>query len=130
MKKEKTRSKLIKELDSLVANIVKKRDKYTCQRCHKVYEKGSRALHCSHYFSRRYMGTRWDMENLEAICYGCHRILESDKQGWYTDFKTKQLGTDGIDMLRVKAYSITKLSKVDIENLLFIIKKEDGGGKL
>jgi 5-methylcytosine-specific restriction endonuclease McrA len=122
--KTKTRRKVIKELDALFAKYIKTRDKWTCQRCHTQYEPGDRGIQCSHYFSRRYYGTRFDLDNCEALCGGCHMLVESDKQGWYTDYKKKTLGEKKYEMLRIKAYSLTKLTKFDLELLYQEIEKE------
>ena len=61
LKQEKgMRSKLIKRFDKLISDEVKKRVKGLCDKCK---EKRAR-MGCSHYFSRRYIGTRWDLDNL------------------------------------------------------------------
>lgn len=118
-KREKSESRraIIKKLDKVVSDIAKKRDRYTCVRCQKRYPEGSRALHASHFFSRRYMGTRFDLDNIDTLCYGCHRLAESDKQGWYKDFKMDQLMEDYIT-LETRAYAVTKFSTSDLRLLL------------
>lgn len=41
-----------------------------CERC------GNReGLQCSHFISRRYLGTRWIKLNAECLCVGCHKYL-------------------------------------------------------
>lgn len=118
------RTKITRKLDSLVSNLVREKASWTCQRCHKKYEPKSRGLHCSHYFSRRYKGTRWDFSNLDALCMGCHKYVEGDKQGWYKDYMIKKLGESKLDLLRSRAYSKTKFSVVDLEWLYKKIKDE------
>jgi len=120
--KQKTRRQLEKELDAITSKVVKKRDRYVCQRCRKKHDKGSRGLHCSHYFSRRYRGTRWELANLDSLCLGCHRLCEGDKQGWYSDYKKNQLGDSAFEYLRVKAYGITKFTSQDLEFMIDIMK--------
>src|SRR3990167_7399675 len=116
--KEKPRSYFIKELDKIVSDRVRSSADWTCERCHTQYKKPTNALHCSHYYSRRYLGTRWDFDNLMALCFGCHKLWESDKQGEYQDVMLKRLGINGLQILRVKAYAVTKFSKQDLELLL------------
>lgn len=116
--KQPNRSTLEKKLDKIVSEMVRERDNWTCQRCHTRYTPKNNALHCSHYYSRRYRGTRWDMNNLIALCYGCHKMVEGDKQGWYTDYMRELLGDEVFEMLRIKAYAVTKFSVQDLELML------------
>ena len=41
-----------------------------CARCDKT-----EGLQCSHFISRRYLGTRWTRLNAECLCLGCHKFL-------------------------------------------------------
>ena len=41
-----------------------------CERCGKT-----EGLQCSHFISRRYLGTRWVRLNAECLCLGCHKFL-------------------------------------------------------
>lgn len=122
--KEKKRSWYEKELDKVFSFLVRERDHWKCVRCYKPYHPPTSALHCSHYFSRRYRGTRWDFNNCDALCYGCHRMVEGDKQGWYSQFKKKQLGDREFSYLEARAYGITKYSIQDLEMLLKIFKEK------
>lgn len=119
----KERSRLIKKLDTLFSKRIKERDGQTCQRCRAVHASGSRGLHCSHYWKRGLMGTRWEEKNCVALCYGCHRRWEGDKQGEYMDFMVARLGRAEYDRLEVKARSITKFSAIDIKIMLDIMQK-------
>jgi hypothetical protein len=122
--KPKKRSQLIKDLDTLTANYIKKLQKYECQRCHTIYKPKSRALTCSHFYKRGYMGTRWDWNNLDAMCWGCHKLIEGDKQedSWYSNFMKKKLGEEGLEMLKFKAHAITKYSYQDIDLMVDLAK--------
>ena len=118
------RTKLIKKIDAVVSLMVRNRDNWTCQRCGTKYTPATQGLHCSHYFSRRFMGTRFNLDNLISLCYGCHRLVESDKQGWYKDFMIDKLGQNGYNTLEFKARNITKFSESELEILLEQLKKE------
>lgn len=124
--KERSRSRIIKDLDKIISDRVRARADWRCERCMRQFTPPTMALHCSHYFSRRFMGTRWDMDNLCALCFGCHRLVESDKQegSWYHRFMTTQLGEEGLERLRIKAYGICKYSKQDLELLLKVIQSQ------
>lgn len=50
---------------------------WTCQRCgSKTPEDKRMGLHTSHYHGRGKWATRFDVLNVEALCYGCHSYLE------------------------------------------------------
>ena len=57
------------------SNYVRTRDQWTCQRCNKQYQPPTSALHCSHFWSRGNWSVRYDDDNCEALCYGCHSYL-------------------------------------------------------
>lgn len=63
--------------DKRFSRAVRERDGFTCQRCFKTYPENSRGLHCAHMFGRGKISTRLDMENACALCYGCHRYLDT-----------------------------------------------------
>lgn len=60
-------------------------------------------LQCSHYFGRRKESTRFDPQNCDALCGICHSIWEATDREDYRDFKIKQLGQQGFDLLRLKS---------------------------
>lgn len=110
------RQRLIKRLDKLFSWIIRERDGWKCVYCGKYYPPPTTGLHCSHYFGRTHLGTRWDKDNADSLCYGHHRYHGDNKQMWYTDFKKKQLGKR-FNILKWKANSVTKYSISDLELL-------------
>lgn len=62
--------------DKAFSDYIRTRDKWTCQRCGKVYNPlvstDRMALHCSHFKGRGKEATRFDPLNADALCYGCH----------------------------------------------------------
>lgn len=65
------RSQIRKKLDLLVKDIVKKRDRYTCQHCHKLVS-GSNC-HVSHVIPvSASLDLAYDLNNLKVLCYHCH----------------------------------------------------------
>lgn len=81
-----TKSKLINKLDKLLADFTIKRDG-KCVKCGNIHN-----LTTSHYFNRRYMGTRFHLLNLDTLCIKCHTEVEKNKSKWYKEYKMKQLG--------------------------------------
>lgn len=111
--KEKTRSQLIKDLDKLFSNHLKAKSHGRCVRCGRV------GTGVSHYWSRKHIGTRWDTDNCDWVCwFPCHDLLEHEKQGEYMDFMIKKLGQKKYDEIKIKAISINKFSTVDIKLMI------------
>jgi len=46
----------------------------------------------SHFWGRGNSATRYDPENCDGICGGCHMRHEGNKQGLYRELKIAQLG--------------------------------------
>lgn len=127
--KEKTRWQLIKELDAKVSNFVlTKISKGVCARCgkqHQQYENKKGQMKwsnygCSHFWPRDYMGTRFDIDNLDGLCwYPCHgQKWEHDKSGAYRDYMIKKLGQAKFELLEMKARATTKFSTQDIKLMI------------
>ena len=71
-KKAWTKTKLNKELWTLVANYIKKRDSNRCWHCKKVYNNKS-AIHCSHILPKaEYPKYKYQSWNLKTLCMHCH----------------------------------------------------------
>lgn len=67
----KNRKGLIKQLDTLSKDIVRKRDGNNCQHCYKWVEGSNR--HCSHVIPVSAGNKlRWDPLNMKILCYHCH----------------------------------------------------------
>ena len=95
--------KIYKE-DKLFSAYIKRRDLFQCKRCGTAYlPDRARGLTCSHFWSRRHWNTRFDPENADCLCFGCHVHVESEKHGWYKDFKLKQLGEKRYKNLEIRA---------------------------
>lgn len=115
--KSESRRNLIKKLDKLVSDYVKRKAEGKCQRCGQVRKNAG----VSHYFGRKHIGTRWCLENLDWACWGCHLYhMEKEKNpgGWYYNYMIKKLGEKKFKTLEIMAYSITKFSRQDIQFLI------------
>lgn len=80
----------------------------------------------SHFYSRKYTGTRWTLENLDWACNGCHLYhLENDKNvgGWYHNFMVKKLGKKGLEKLSIMAYSVNRFTIDDLRLLYLSLSK-------
>jgi 5-methylcytosine-specific restriction endonuclease McrA len=86
--REGSRRWLVAELDRLVSLIVRRRDR-RCVTCGEP-----RGLQCSHFYSRRYLATRFDLRNCNAMCANCNRRHNEDP-GPYLLFMRERYG-DGV----------------------------------
>lgn len=85
----------IDKADRAFSLYIRERADWKCERCGNESE----SLQCSHYFSRGKESTRFDPNNANALCYGCHQYFGSaDKEG-YRQFKIKELGEAGFKRL-------------------------------
>lgn len=117
--------------DIAFSQYIRERDNWTCQRCKRKFPPKTQGLHCSHYFGRGNECTRFDPENCDALCMGCHSAWDSNKED-YRDFKVKQLGEERFKALRVRASSICKKDrtlayikiKAELERLKNLINEQ------
>jgi hypothetical protein len=83
-----------------------------CVRCHstvKLNNKGLPISHqASHYFGRGRENTRFEPDNVDCLCGGCHQIWGSTDREAYRVFKLKQLGQKRYDSLTVQANTYCK----------------------
>ena len=84
--------------DKKFSEWIRKRDK-KCVLCG-----GTNHLTNSHYWGRYASSTRYDPEDCDAVCLGCHFKIENAKQGEYRTFKLEQLGKKRYDALEKRYY--------------------------
>ena len=71
--KAPSRKRIVRDLDALFSEVIRKRDGDTCFVC------GSRERpQCGHIFSRVSYRTRWDLANAVVLCSGCNLRHEFD----------------------------------------------------
>ena len=97
-----------------------KRDK-KCVICGKRKEDGW-VLQVSHFWGRRASATRYDFENCDIFCAGCHMRWEEAKQGEYREWKLKQLGEEKYKALEKRFYQKKTTRKEEIINLMKQLK--------
>lgn len=117
MKKKRKKSQRRIILDrcfKLHSSLVRERSNWTCERCHKKYEKGSQGLHCSHVFSRAAAHTAFLPDNAFALCFNCHLYWWHSNPIEAAEWAESKLGQDTLDTLRREYHTPTKL---EIEKL-------------
>ena len=113
--------------DSIWSKYIRTRDNWTCQRCDKKYAPPTSALHCSHFWSRGSWSVRFDEDNCQALCYGCHSYLGGNPQE-HREFILNKLGQERFDALQTrrntplksgqKKYLLSKEFRKEIEIML------------
>ena len=111
------------ELDDAWSKLVKLRAGEKCEYCGKTSP-----LNSHHIFSRSKKSVRWDAMNGVSLCVGHHTFsstFSAHKTGiefffWLEEYK----GKDFINLLRIKANSISKLHIFEKEILLKELRDE------
>lgn len=108
LKKQKTLSKLKKELDSVFSKFIRQgaTECYTCG--------GKGTLQAGHFVSRTYLSTRWDEDNVRPQCVGCN-ILGRGKPLDFEDRLIKDLGPEKVQALKAKRKELLKPTRAFYE---------------
>jgi len=77
-------------------------------------------IECSHYYGRAKKSVRYDPENCDSLCTGCHQYWGSTDKEAYRAFKIKQLGEEGFKLLTIRANTPGK----DDRKLAYIVSKK------
>jgi hypothetical protein len=84
---------------------------------------GRPSIQNSHFWGRGASSTRYDPENCDGVCGGCHMRHEGSKQGEYRDRKIAQLGMEAYAILEKRAR--TYMSRSDaIAGMVRLIEGE------
>lgn len=101
----------IDKADKVFSQYIRLRDR-KCVRCGSLVKLNLKGLpishQASHYFGRGIENTRFDPENVDCLCTGCHQIWGSENKETYRDFKIKQLGENKFNMLKVRSNTYKK----------------------
>ena len=111
--------------DALVSDITRQRAKWSCERCSKQYTDPTTrgGLHCSHFKGRGNASTRYDLDNLDSLCFGCHNFLGADPPA-YTEWKRNKLGEERFKSLLKRKEEIKRWTKKEKEEWYKPLKKE------
>lgn len=123
-KKRKSPNKkktLINKLDRVFSEYIRLRDSaryqfkyFSCISCGQV--KPYSQMDCGHYYSRRYMATRWDEQNCNGECKGCNRFSADHLDGYRRNLILK-IGQQKMDLLTWKKSQTKKWSEFELEQL-------------
>lgn len=115
--RQKTRTQLRNRCDSVCSKIVRLRDG-RCQQCG-----GTTALQWSHHVSRRYLYTRYWMENACAHCARCH-LFFTHRPVQHEEFISAHIGESTLRIIKGCALYGDKIGyKPDYEAILRRLEK-------
>lgn len=119
------RGKLKRKMDIDFSWIIRIRDGWRCVKCQKQFEPPTKALQCSHFFSKGSSpATRYDRKNCDSLCASCHDRHGDNKAAWYRQFKIKQLGEKEYKLLEIRAGSSYHIPMNELQILAQIIHEE------
>jgi hypothetical protein len=110
--KKDSKRAIMKELDIAWAKRIKEQGR-ACAVCGRTSY-----LNAHHIFSRRYMNTRWDIDNGITLCRGCHLYFAHQKYEEFRDIVLGILGVEGFASLKRESNEIKKWDKEELEMLL------------
>ena len=105
--------------DRIFSEIVRDQARWCCEYC----GTDKKQLHCHHAIAhRRYIQTRFELDNCICLCVGCHNLFHDFPQ-MNMDFMKKKIGSTRIEELQHKARSGGKLSAEEVLERLGRYKK-------
>ena len=111
--------KLKKKLDRLFSKYIKLRDGgedyFKCISCQRT--KPLNQFNAGHYWSRRFMSTRYNEQNVYGQCIYCNMHLKGNIQG-YTTGLLKKYGKEILQHLEIKKNNISNLGKFELTVLI------------
>lgn len=118
----------LRQSDIVFSKYIRLRD-FGCVRCGTPVRLNNEGLpvshHASHYFGRGRENTRFDPENVDCLCHGCHKIWGSDDKEGYRNFKINQLGQKEYDLLTLRANQHKKRDdKMDLLQAKLLLDEE------
>jgi len=116
MPKKPSRSKLVKNLDTVFSKYIRisNADKIgycTCVTCGVV--KHWKEIQAGHFMSRKHYSTRWDETNVKPQCIGCN-MFKQGEQYKYSLF----LGKDVSEVLYLKSKETVKFTNYELEEMI------------
>ncbi len=124
--KQKTKSQLIKELDTVFSLFIRLREADSNGMV-KCFTSGKimhyKASHCGHFISRRKFATRWDEKNCQVQSVG-ENIFNQGNAPVFAVNLDKKYGTGTAEMLVIKSNNKSNLGKFELSVLIQDYKKK------
>jgi len=119
MAKKASRSKIIKQLDSVFSKYIRQRDAVneiaTCFTCGK--RDHWKRLQNGHFQSRKHYSTRWDETNCQVQCAGCN-VFKYGEQFLFGQNLDVKYGLGTSNELYLKSKKTVKISTVELQDMI------------
>lgn len=95
--------------DKLFSNYIREKAGWACEKCGKVCRVNGEwiaKLEASHYHIRDHYATRYDEENVYALCFNCHHRMgeyKNSEDGEYDLWVKEKLGEKEYKKLKIRA---------------------------
>jgi len=124
VKKKLTRSKIVKNLDSIFSKYIRLRNSQdeiaVCFTCGK--QDHWKKLQNGHFQSRKHYSTRWDEVNCQVQCAGCN-VFKYGEQWLFSQYLDLKFGDGTARRLHIKSKQIIKLADFELEEMIIKYKK-------
>jgi hypothetical protein len=122
-KKKPTRSKVVKTLDAVFSQYIRKKDAVneiaTCFTCGKTDH--WKKLQNGHFQSRKHYSTRWLETNCQVQCAGCN-VFRYGEQYIFSQKLDQKYGEGTSLSLQIKAKQIVKYSTEELKEMILKYK--------
>lgn len=114
--KKPTRSKLVKKLDTVFSQYIRRSNAdnngyCTCVTCNKTFH--WKEIQAGHFMSRKHYSTRWDERNVKTQCVACN-VYRAGEQYKYSIFLGSELAND----LYLKSKELVKFTNYELEDMI------------
>lgn len=118
--KKKTRKQLIKKLDQVFSEYIRKRNAneqgmVECFTCGSV--KHWKSIDAGHFMSRSKYSTRWDDKNVQVQCKACN-VFKHGEQFKFSLKLDQVYGKGTAEELMIKSNNLQKISNFELESLI------------
>ena len=118
--KKPTRSKLVKKLDAVFSEYIRRRyaDENGLAQCVTCHKKDHwKKLQAGHFISRKHYSTRWDEINVQVQCSGCN-VFRYGEQYLFSLWLESNIGEGTAELLLQQSKQINKISSYELESLI------------
>lgn len=114
--KKPTRSKLVKKLDTVFSQYIRRSNAdnngyCTCVTCNKTFH--WKEIQAGHFMSRKFYSVRWSEENVKPQCVACN-VYRAGEQYKYSIF----LGTELANALYLQSKELVKFTNYELEDMI------------
>lgn len=92
-------------LDRLFSSYIRIKAGGVCEYCGRMGR-----VETSHFHGRRKGSTRYDEDNVVALCHSCHMYLQ-EHPNIHSEWFEKRLGSERYELLNIRAQKIIKVGK-------------------